>query len=549
VGTASPRHHLLIRRHRSSGELAFHFCYVPPGQAVSKGRLVRAAGLRWPAEEDFEFGKDCFGLDQSQVRLYTAIARHTVLVMAALAVCAVTAALLHDRTSTQAPPPARPDERPPADPGMIPLTVPEITRLLTTWPTRPGHTEHWSNWRRRHQARARWYHQRTRPLGWKGRGGGVSPIVMTNRDRVDRGMGYLAAGLGPFVNKTMAAAFPDGRDWVQVLAARNPARYGSRHRYSPSDPRFLLRVVTEEWRVFKDQLSRVEQGYATELKDAGNRWAHGDEFSDEDTYRMLDTMERLLIAIGAADQASQARSLRLDLQQPTTRAPAPPAGTHAARPRPQTPERTGRTSGFWSCVTHAEVVRAIEEYDRLGQEQFLAEHGFGRATAYLLIYRGRSYDSKAILGVAYKYATGVRIGAHEFNGGVYGAAGVLRKLGFEVRNTRDTVGQRMENRASPGTVVKPDVRAPAPVRSAPQPAAGSLDGIVPERSLLVLTCSGRKEGGGRPPGPAGPPAWPQDLREARTRVLATAHADTAHPVARLAPLHRHLLPARPARTS
>jgi hypothetical protein len=31
--------------------------------------------------------KDSFGLDQSQVRLYTAIARHTVLVMAALAIC------------------------------------------------------------------------------------------------------------------------------------------------------------------------------------------------------------------------------------------------------------------------------------------------------------------------------------------------------------------------------------------------------------------------------------------------------------------------------
>ena len=39
-------------------------------------------------------------------RLYTAILRHTVLVMAALAVCAVTAALLRGRTGTQAPPPA-----------------------------------------------------------------------------------------------------------------------------------------------------------------------------------------------------------------------------------------------------------------------------------------------------------------------------------------------------------------------------------------------------------------------------------------------------------
>ena len=117
---------------------------------------------RWPIEEDFEFSKGCFGLDQSQVRLYTAIARHTVLVMAALAICAVTAALLRDRTDTQAPPPVRPDQPPPADPGMIPLTIPEIARLLAHPARPPGHAEHWSNWRRRHQARSRWYHQRTR---------------------------------------------------------------------------------------------------------------------------------------------------------------------------------------------------------------------------------------------------------------------------------------------------------------------------------------------------------------------------------------------------
>lgn len=75
LATASPRHYLLIRRHLASGELAFHYCYVPEGRLVSKARLIRAAGLRWPVEECFELSKDCFGLDQSQVRLYTAIAR------------------------------------------------------------------------------------------------------------------------------------------------------------------------------------------------------------------------------------------------------------------------------------------------------------------------------------------------------------------------------------------------------------------------------------------------------------------------------------------
>ncbi len=56
LATASPRHHLLIRRHLRTGELAFHYCYVPEGQLLTKARLIRAAGLRWPVEEDFAFG-------------------------------------------------------------------------------------------------------------------------------------------------------------------------------------------------------------------------------------------------------------------------------------------------------------------------------------------------------------------------------------------------------------------------------------------------------------------------------------------------------------
>jgi SRSO17 transposase len=165
IGTASKRHHLLVRRHLKTGELAFHYCYVPEGQLLAKTRLIRAAGLRWPVEEDFELGKDCLGLDQCQARLYTAILRHIVLVMAALAVCAVTAAQLRDRTGTQAPPPVSPGQAPPPDPGMIPLTVPEIKRLLAAalQPVHPrGHDARWLNWRRRHQARSRWFHQRAR---------------------------------------------------------------------------------------------------------------------------------------------------------------------------------------------------------------------------------------------------------------------------------------------------------------------------------------------------------------------------------------------------
>jgi SRSO17 transposase len=165
LATASPCHSLLVRRHLKTGELAFHYCYVPAGQLASKARLIKAAGLRWPVEESFELAKGCFGLDQCQARLYTAVLRHIVLVMAAFAVCAVTAAQLRDRTDTQAPPPAGPGAAPPADPGLIPLSVREIRKLLAAQlsrPQPPGHAARWLQWRRRHQARSRWFHKRAR---------------------------------------------------------------------------------------------------------------------------------------------------------------------------------------------------------------------------------------------------------------------------------------------------------------------------------------------------------------------------------------------------
>jgi SRSO17 transposase len=166
LATTSSRHHLLLRRHlTNTTDLAYFYCHVPAGRACSFTTLVRVAGRRWPVEEDFRVGKSDFGLADSQVRRYTALTRHLALTMAALAVCAVTAALARPRTSALARPPTSPEDLPPADPGLIPLTAAEIKRVFNlitrAWQT-IRHYLHWSWWRRRHQARARWFHHRAR---------------------------------------------------------------------------------------------------------------------------------------------------------------------------------------------------------------------------------------------------------------------------------------------------------------------------------------------------------------------------------------------------
>ena len=165
LGTASPRHFLLIRRSLTKPtDLAYFYCYVSDHVPATLATLVAVTGQRWTIEEDHEFGKDQFGFDQSQVRLYTPIMRHITLVMAALAVCAVTAA--QARADAQPlPTPSSPTETPPTDVGLIPLTVVEVKKLfnLATRVWRSAeHYLYWSWWRRRHQARARWYHHRAR---------------------------------------------------------------------------------------------------------------------------------------------------------------------------------------------------------------------------------------------------------------------------------------------------------------------------------------------------------------------------------------------------
>jgi 5-methylcytosine-specific restriction enzyme A len=83
-------------------------------------------------------------------------------------------------------------------------------------------------------------------------------------------------------------------------------------------------------------------------------------------------------------------------------------------------------------ITRDSVVRALDEFDRLGREAFLARHGFGEARTYLIVRDARLYDSKAIVGVAHGVATGRTLAAREFSGGDATVARLLTRLGFVV---------------------------------------------------------------------------------------------------------------------
>lgn len=118
---------------------------------------------------------------------------------------------------------------------------------------------------------------------------------------------------------------------------------------------------------------------------------------------------------------------------------SPPLSRHtapAANPASATGTREDQMapSIAWNQVSRDDVVRAIAEYDRLGAEQFFAEHGFAPATTYELIWAERRYPPKAILGTAYEFATGQRLASGDFEGGKAGAVKVLGSMGFTVQH-------------------------------------------------------------------------------------------------------------------
>src|SRR5262245_15423099 len=88
-------------------------------------------------------------------------------------------------------------------------------------------------------------------------------------------------------------------------------------------------------------------------------------------------------------------------------------------------------------LTRDAVLAAVQEHDALGREAFLRQYGFHPAREYSLIVDGRQYDSKAIAGVAHKYAR-PDVGplrAGEFSGGEATVRRALERLGFVVRRT------------------------------------------------------------------------------------------------------------------
>ncbi|CAN1559093.1 Swt1-like HEPN [Mycobacteriaceae bacterium] len=142
-------------------------------------------------------------------------------------------------------------------------------------------------------------------------------MAKSNIDVVRAALQSLSDVLDPYIERITAKHVPAGKDWTVLLAAKDAEKRMSGKEYSRTDPQDQFRIITEPMSslgyIFNDHLSRGERGFVSELRTVRNDVAHFKPFSPDDAVRALDTIERVMRAIGAVREADAVRTSRQDI--------------------------------------------------------------------------------------------------------------------------------------------------------------------------------------------------------------------------------------------
>jgi predicted AAA+ superfamily ATPase len=139
-------------------------------------------------------------------------------------------------------------------------------------------------------------------------------MAITNHERVGKALDLLKEGVRPFVEREMKAQYQQAwfEEFRQALPPQQisffPDEAGARW-----DAAAVLAAIWGKWNeVFRKTLGQAERTLVSELREARNKWAHQSPFSTDDTYRVLDSVGRLLTAV-SAPQADEVEKMKMEL--------------------------------------------------------------------------------------------------------------------------------------------------------------------------------------------------------------------------------------------
>lgn len=140
-------------------------------------------------------------------------------------------------------------------------------------------------------------------------------MPVTNHERVGKGMELLQRGLQPFLEQELGTAYgPKWREKTNQRLSDTKLKFGAKD----IDTAAMLVIMDREWKdLFSDRLGKSHRAIVNELLDVRHRWAHQEIFSNDDTDRALDSMTRLLRAVGAVKEADTADEIKHELRRAT----------------------------------------------------------------------------------------------------------------------------------------------------------------------------------------------------------------------------------------
>src|SRR6266700_4128984 len=142
----------------------------------------------------------------------------------------------------------------------------------------------------------------------------MTSMAISNAERVGKALDLLNQGLYPFMKREFKAYYGD--TWFEQASAnlreyQMPRKGGGNEHW---DTQALLSVMWDQWNVvFRNVLGKAERSLVSELGDVRNKWAHQEPFSTDDAYRALDSVQRLLTAVSASDQATEVERQKQEL--------------------------------------------------------------------------------------------------------------------------------------------------------------------------------------------------------------------------------------------
>lgn len=122
----------------------------------------------------------------------------------------------------------------------------------------------------------------------------------TYHEAIGAALDQLTVGLRTYVDDELQKCFADKWQAAACASFRDGRERVTSDGHVDWDAHSLLTVMWDQWNaVFRKKLGHQERSLVSELRAVRNRWAHQHDFDFDDAYRVMDSVRRLLEAIGA----------------------------------------------------------------------------------------------------------------------------------------------------------------------------------------------------------------------------------------------------------